>query len=163
MSKCACIALLPMCAMCVFKKKTWGYRLYQCPVSPKCFQYLHVHIRWSNVVSFLPAAADATLGIGLEHVLLQVTVLLLCLRLRDDGIELPSTGLLSSLWFVTSQNDLEENKYYHLVEHSRNNKLIVLHYTCRQVCFYLFETVQVMNSSLQLCKKGHIYLMKWGK
>jgi len=44
-----------------------------------------------------PAAADATLEIGLELVLLQVTVLLLCLRLRDVGIELPSTGLLSFL------------------------------------------------------------------
>jgi len=42
-------------------------------------------------------AADATLEIGLELVLLQVTVLLLCLRLRDVGIELPSTGLLSFL------------------------------------------------------------------
>lgn len=47
-----------------------------------------------------PAAADATLEIGLELVLLQVTVLLLCLRLRDVGIELPSTGLLSDLLLV---------------------------------------------------------------
>ena len=84
MSKCACIALLPMCAMCVYLNKR-GYQLYQCSVPLKCFQYLHIHIRWSIVVSFLPAAADATLEIGLEHVLLQVTVLLLCLRLRDLG------------------------------------------------------------------------------
>ena len=102
--------------MCVFFfNKTWGNRLSQCPVSPKCFPHLHIHIRWSNVVSFLPAAADATLEIGLE--LLQVTVLLLCVRLRNDGIWLPSTGPLSSLWLVTSQNDLEETKYYHLLEH----------------------------------------------